>query len=251
MALTASRELNRFVDQELRSFSVAAAARVFKGAFVGVERSTGHVRNLQPGDLFAGIAYEEVDNSNGSAGEVSVRLYTQGDFVLTTNNATQSWVGSAVYAIDDDKTTVQPAQGQSFVGVLMAVLGTNLGIVRIMPAGAQQVEHAVQVPLVSSTTQDNMVPVMVTQRAIKVISVEVSFLTVPDQGLLDVGTTVADPDDVVNAFNLATLSSNVPTLLPPVFRDIAKGQVVWAKVGQAGTTAGDGGVLSLRYIEVP
>jgi len=27
--------------------------------------------------------------------------------------------------------------------------------------------------------------------------------------------------------------------------------VVWAKVGQAGTTAGDGGVLSLRYIEVP
>lgn len=251
MALTASRELNRFVDQELRSFSVAAAAHVFKGAFVGVERSTGHVRNLQPGDMFAGIAYEEIDNTNGSAGEVSVRLYTQGDFVLTTNNATQAWIGSALYALDDDRTSVLPSQGASFVGVLMAVIGTNLGIVRIMPTGAQQVEHALQVPLISSTTQDSMVPVMVTQRAIKVISVEVSFLTIPDQGLLNVGTTVADPDELVNAFDLANLTTNVPTLLVPVFRDIAKGQVVWAKIGQASTTAGDGGVLSLRYVEVP
>jgi hypothetical protein len=251
MALTASRELNRFVDQELRSFSVAAAAKVFKGAIVGVERSTGHVRNLQAGDTFAGIAYEEVDNTNGSAGEVSVRLYTQGDFVLTTNGATQTWVGSAIYAVDDEATTVSPSQGASFVGVLMAVLGTNLGIVRIMPVGAQQVEHALQIPLVSSTSQASMVPVMVTQRAIKVMSVEVSFLTVPDQGLLDVGTTVADPDELVNAFNLATLASNVATLLVPVLRDIAKGQVVWAKVGQASATAGDGGLLSLRYVEVP
>ncbi len=251
MALTASRELNRFVDQELRSFSVAAAARVFKGAIVGIERSTGHVRNLQPGDMFAGIAYEEIDNTNGSAGEVSVRLYTQGDFVLTTNNATQAWIGSALYALDDDRTSVLPSQGASFVGVLMAVIGTNLGIVRIMPTGAQQVEHALQVPLISSTTQDSMVPVMVTQRAIKVISVEVSFLTIPDQGLLNVGTTVADPDELVNAFDLANLTTNVPTLLVPVFRDIAKGQVVWAKIGQASTAAGDGGVLSLRYVEVP
>ena len=70
MALTASRELNRFVDQELRSFSVAAVARVFKGAIVGVERSTGHVRNLQSGDQFAGIAYEEVNNSVGAGGAV-------------------------------------------------------------------------------------------------------------------------------------------------------------------------------------
>jgi hypothetical protein len=83
------------------------------------------------------------------------------------------------------------------------------------------------------------------------MSVEVSFLTVPDQGLLDVGTTVADPDELVNAFNLATLASNVATLLVPVLRDIAKGQVVWAKVGQASATAGDGGLLSLRYVEVP
>lgn len=251
MALTASRELNRFVDQELRSFSVAAAARVFKGAIVGIERSTGHVRNLQPGDMFAGIAYEEIDNTNGSAGEVSVRLYTQGDFVLATNNVTQTWVGTALYAPDDDVTGVLTTQGESFVGVLMAVIGSNLGIVRIMPLGAQQVEHALQVLLVSSTTQDSMVPVMVTQRAIKIISVEVSFLTVPDQGLLNVGTTVADPDELVNAFNLANLASNVPTFILPVFRDIAKGQVVWAKIGQASTTAGDGGVLSLRYVEVP
>jgi len=251
MALTANRELNRFVDQELRSFTVAASAHVWKGALVGVERSTGHVRNLQPGDMFVGIAYEEVDNSNGAAGEVSIRLYTQGDFVLTTNNATQAWVGSAVYAVDDEVTGVLTFGGESYVGVLMAVLSTNLGIVRINPVGAKQVEFAVQVPLVSSTTQANLIPVMMTQRAIKFIGAEVSFLTVPDQGLLDVGTTVSDPDEMVNAFNLATLTSNTPTVLLPVFRDVPKGQVIWAKVGQASTTPGDGGLLSLRYLELP
>ena len=46
MALTANRELNRYVDQELRSFPVAASQHVWKGALVGVDRSTGYVQFL-------------------------------------------------------------------------------------------------------------------------------------------------------------------------------------------------------------
>ncbi|HWL94462.1 MAG TPA: hypothetical protein VNT79_13115 [Phycisphaerae bacterium] len=251
MALTANRELNRYVDQELRSFSVAAAAHVYKGAFVGFERSTGHVRNLQSGDLFAGIAYEEIDNSGGAAGAQSVRLYTQGDFILTTSGATQALAGAPVYASDNETTTVSPNQGMSFVGIVMAVVGSNLGVVRIMPVTAPQQEQAVYAPLTSSTSAATTHTVMVPQRAIRVVSAQVSFRVVPDQGLLDVGIVVADPDEMVDAFNLTTLSVNTPALLPLASRSFAAAAPIYAKVGQATSTAGLGGMLALRYVELP
>ncbi|MFQ5429226.1 MAG: hypothetical protein ACE5E1_02850 [Phycisphaerae bacterium] len=251
MALTANRELNRYVDQELRSYPVAASEHVFKGALLGMERATGHVRALQPGDEFVGIAYEEMDNSAGAGADVSVRLYTLGDFVLTVNGATQADAGSGVYALDDEQTSIVPGLGGSYVGVLLAAAGSNAGIVRILPTGAQQVEHALTAPLVSSTAAAVVNPVMIPERAIRVVSAQVSFLTAPDQGNLDVGTTLADPDELVNAFNLATLTDNTPTALVLVGRDAAAGVPILAKVGQASVTAGAGGILSLRYIELP
>ncbi len=251
MALTANRELNRYVDQELRTFPVAASAHVWKGALVGVDRSSGHVRNLVAGDMFAGIAYEEADNSSGSGGDVSVRLYTQGDFVLTTNNATQVMVGTAVYAMSEEVTGVNVQQGASFCGLLMAVVGANKGIVRIMSLGGQQVEHAAHALLSSSTSAATTNPILITQRAIRLISAEVSFNTVPDQGNLDIGIDATDPDGVVNEFDLSTLTAHTPQLLTFWSRDVAKAQRIWAKVGQASSTPGAGGLLTLRYIELP
>lgn len=251
MALTANRELNRYVDQELRSFPVAASEHIWKGAFAGVDRTTGYVRNLQSGDLFAGIAYEEIDNTSGGAGEVSVRLYTQGDFVLTVNIAIQPLLGAGVYAINNETTTLVPTEGDTLIGVFMALLGTNLGIVRILPMGSQHVEHALTVPLSGSTSAAITHPIMIPQRATRVISLEVSFLTVPDQGNLDIGTTLADPDELVNSYNLTTLSANTPVVLPLVSRDISAGTPVLVKIGQASTTAADGGILTMRYIELP
>ncbi len=251
MALTASRELNRYVDQELRTFPVGASEKVWKGAMVGVDRSTGHVRNLVGGDMFAGIAYEEIDNSAGSGGDLMIRLYTQGDFVLTANNASQNWVGSPVYATSDDVTTVLAIPSSSYCGVLLSVVGTNMGIIRIQPLAMGLIEHAAQAPLASSTSSATQNPVLIAQRPIKIKSVEVSFNTVPDQGVLNVGTDASDPDEVVNNFNLATLAANTPTTMSLVNRDIAAGVRLWAKVGQASSTAGDCGILTVRYSELP
>ena len=36
MALTANREVDHYIDQELRTFQVAASKRVYKGGFVGL-----------------------------------------------------------------------------------------------------------------------------------------------------------------------------------------------------------------------
>lgn len=251
MPLTANRELSRYVDQELRAFPVAASAHIYKGALVGIDRATGLVRNLVSGDVFAGIAYEEVDNSGGSAGAQSVRLYTQGDFILKTTSANQAWVGAPVYAVDSDGTGIAPGVGASYCGVLLGVVGVNQGIVRIMPMSTPQVERALNVALASSLSAATNNAVMITQRAIRILHVQVSFNTVPGAGNLDVGTDNSDPDEVIDAFNLTTLTANTPALLSPNFTDVAAGQRIWAKVGQASTTAGVGGVLSIRYIELP
>lgn len=252
MALTANRELNRYVDQELRSFPLAAAEHIWKGALLGVERSTGCVRNLVAGDLFAGVAYEEADNSAGVAGALSVRAYTQGDFILPAQSLSEDLLGSPVYALSDEAVTANPAAvGASYCGILVGVAGATEGIVRIAPLSASQIERALQVPLTSLTTAATTNPVMIAQRTIVILSVQVSFNTVPNQGLLDLGTDATDPDEIVDAFNLATLTAHTPRLLTLMSTLVQKGQRVWAKVGQASTTAGVGGMLSIRYVELP
>jgi hypothetical protein len=251
MPLTANRELSRYVDQELRSFPVAAATHIYKGMIVGVERATGFVRPLVAGDLFAGIAYEEMDNSAGAAGAMAARLYTQGDFVLTVNSATAAWTGAAVYASNDDVTSVLNALGGSYCGILMGMVGSGVGIVRIRSLAMPQVEHSCSVPLVSSTSAATVNGVLIAPRAIKLMSAQVSFNTVPNSGNLDVGTGNTNPTELVNGFNLATLTAHVPANLTLFGRDVAKNLRVWARVGIATTTAGVGGVLTLRYFELP
>ena len=78
MSLSANRDLPRFVDQELRSLKVKAAAHIYKGAFVGIDRASGYARALAAGDLFVGVAYEEADNTSGSNGDIACRVYTEG-----------------------------------------------------------------------------------------------------------------------------------------------------------------------------
>jgi hypothetical protein len=251
MAITANRELSRYIDQELRSFLVAATAHIYKGALVGLDRTTGYVRNLVAGDLFAGVAYEEIDNSAGSSGgELSIRLYTQGDFALPANSATQAVLGTPVFALDNQSTTVLAQLGGSYCGILVAVTGTNQGIVRIQPLATPQVELTAHAVLTSSTSAATTNPVLITQRAIRINSVQASFNTLPNSGNLDLGTGSSTPNEIVAAFNLASLTANTPSNLTLAARDVAKNLRIWARVGQASSSAGVGGLLTVRYFEL-
>lgn len=115
MALTANRELDRYVDQELRALPVKAAAHIYKGALVGIDSATGCVRGLVAGDAFAGVAYEEADNSGGADAAIAVRVYTQGDFEHALASAARTNNGAIVYASADDTLTLT-ASGNSAVG---------------------------------------------------------------------------------------------------------------------------------------
>jgi hypothetical protein len=131
MALTANREVDHYIDQEIRSFQVAASEHVYKGALVGLS-SGGYAQALTAGDAFIGVAYEEVDNSSGSDGDVSVRVYTLGDFGHALSGATVADIGSAVYASADDTLTLT-STNNSYVGVAMDVPSSGQIILRIDP----------------------------------------------------------------------------------------------------------------------
>jgi hypothetical protein len=130
MALSANRELNHYVDQELRSFK-AADEHIYKGALVSFE-SGGYAAPLTAGELFAGIAYEECDNSAGSDGDKSVKCHTQGDFEHALSGATIANIGAACYASDDGTLTLT-AENNTFVGYVVDVPSSGTVIVRIQP----------------------------------------------------------------------------------------------------------------------
>ncbi|MCP4250009.1 MAG: hypothetical protein GY778_23455 [bacterium] len=147
MALTANREVNHYVDQELRTFAVAGSAHVYKGAFVGLGRD-GYVRGLTAGDRVCGIAYEEIDNSSGSDGDLTARVYTLGDFALPLTGVAGGDRLKPVYASDDQTLSLTAGPKSSFVGRVIDVPSTDEAIVRLgelgeLPAddSAEQIEY--------------------------------------------------------------------------------------------------------------
>jgi hypothetical protein len=132
MPLTANRDVDHYVDQELRSLPVAAAKRIFKGALVGLA-SSGYAQPLLAGDAFAGIAYEETDNTVGANGAMTVRVYTQGDFGHALAGAAAADVGRPVFASADNVLTFSGA-GTSYAGVVQDVPAAGQIILRIDPA---------------------------------------------------------------------------------------------------------------------
>ena len=144
MALTKNSEVDHYIDQELRTFQVAAAKHIYKGGLVGLS-AAGYAQPLVAGDPFVGIAYEEMDNSGGANGAVAVRVYTLGDFGMTLTGATAAHVGRPVFASADDTLTFTSA-GNSYVGLVQDIVTTNEIILRIdtTRAKVKTVTHAVE-----------------------------------------------------------------------------------------------------------
>jgi predicted RecA/RadA family phage recombinase len=131
MALTANRDVDHFVDQEIRRYPMAAGTQIFKGGFVGLN-SSKYARALAAGDKCAGLAYDAGDNSSGANAEHCIRAYTQGDFLLPLTGASRSDVGKAVYA-SDDATLTFTATSNSLVGVCVDVPASGQVILRLDP----------------------------------------------------------------------------------------------------------------------
>jgi hypothetical protein len=100
--LTADREDQR---QDGIILSVPLSnVKVYKGSLLAFNTSGYAVKAADTASFnLAGIAFEQVDNSAGSAGDKEVRVWRTGVFELNfSGTASQADVGKAVYMVDDN-----------------------------------------------------------------------------------------------------------------------------------------------------
>ena len=85
----------------------AAAVNLYQNTLAFWDASTGYITNDDNAgaNAFAGIVYQQCDNSGGSAGDKVVELYTEGVFRLTGTSFTQATAGDLIYATDNFTTT--------------------------------------------------------------------------------------------------------------------------------------------------
>jgi len=129
MVLSASREVDHYIDQELRTFRVAGSTTIFKGSLVSVQ-ADGYVAPLTAGEKFVGIAYEKIDNSTGSDGDKAIRVFTTGDFDHALSGAAITDIGRPVFASADDTLTFS-SNGNSHVGIAQDYVSAGNIILRL------------------------------------------------------------------------------------------------------------------------
>ncbi len=129
MPLTANLNVDHFINQSIREFPLAAAVHLYKGSLASFDGS-GDLKPLTAGEVFAGIAFEEKDNSSGAAGDKKARVYTVGDFELALAGATAANNGVAVYASADD-TLTYTSTSNTLVGKQVSVASSGVILLRI------------------------------------------------------------------------------------------------------------------------
>ncbi|MCL5105532.1 MAG: hypothetical protein M1133_15665 [Armatimonadetes bacterium] len=131
-ATTTAREVKR-KDGQIISFPIAAV-KIPKGALVNIN-AAGYATNSTDAasETFAGVAYETVDNSAGSAGDLEIRVETTGTFVFVDGggNGAQTDVGIA-FKISDNQTVTDAATTNNIVaGVAVESISATSVRIRI------------------------------------------------------------------------------------------------------------------------
>ena len=75
--------------------------------------------SAEAGAVFAGVAWEEVDNSAGSAGDKECRVERHGMHKLEGSGFAQSDVGSKVYASDDQTVSTTQGANEQEIGTIV------------------------------------------------------------------------------------------------------------------------------------
>lgn len=131
-ATTTAREANR-KEGKLISYPMAAV-KIPKGALVSIN-AAGYATNASDtaGEKFAGVAYETVDNSSGSAGDLFVRVETTGTFVFVDGgaNGAQTDVGAEFNIVDNQTVTDAATTNSVKAGVAVESISPTQVRIRI------------------------------------------------------------------------------------------------------------------------
>jgi hypothetical protein len=128
MTTLAKSKVRGYADPGFNEMPVIANDAIYEGAAVSDKVTTGAVTGyaqpLVAGEPFVGFAYEDADNTGGSAGDKKVKLRTTGTVVLPITAAAITDEGKAVYASDDDTFTFT-ATSNSHVGYVKRWVSTG------------------------------------------------------------------------------------------------------------------------------
>lgn len=138
MATLAANEPRAYEDGVVKPLPIIASDIIYEGSALGW--SSGSVRPLQAGDMFAGFAVEKKDNSTGSAGDKSVLARVGGCVKLTVSGAAAGDEGQGVYASDDDTFLVTTEAGNSRIGFIERIDSSGVAIVRIEVVNLEALE---------------------------------------------------------------------------------------------------------------
>lgn len=154
-AATAAREDKRS-EGRLKSCPVAAVA-VYKGTLVG-RNSAGYLASMAHGTAsmkFEGVCLDTKDNSAGAAGDVSARVWVDGEyeFVYNGGDAAQAIVGKMCYAVDNQTVDEDPATvtNEYPIGTIVEIVSATKVRVRIEPPVPRQGAQAAIVSLTDSS----------------------------------------------------------------------------------------------------
>ena len=135
MAVTANQIVKK-QDGSIRAYPVAASTKIYQGTLVFLTAAGYADDDTATGvNGFLGIAKEYVDNSSGSAGDLSVEVYTEGDFELVGSGFAQADVGSIVYAEDNFTIGVSISSASVPIGKVVRYVSATKLIVEIETVG--------------------------------------------------------------------------------------------------------------------
>ena len=108
----------------------AAAVNLYQNTIAFWDASTGYITNDDNAgaNAFAGIVYQQCDNSGGSAGDKVVELYTEGVFRLTGSSFTQATAGDLIYATDNFTTTATSTNASRIGRAVNYVSATQMDV---------------------------------------------------------------------------------------------------------------------------
>lgn len=135
MAVTANQVITR-QDGDKASYPVAAGIHIYQGTLVYLT-AAGYATDVTATGVngFVGVAINEADNTNGSAGDLNVEVWTEGDFVLVGSGFAQANVGDIIYG-DDNYAIVNSIGSTSVpIGKAIGYVSATKLIVRIEPVG--------------------------------------------------------------------------------------------------------------------
>jgi hypothetical protein len=134
MAVTANQVIEK--REGRRSYPVAASVHIYEGTLVFLT-AAGYATDVTATGVngFVGVAVGEQDNSSGSAGDLTVEVWAEGEFVLQGTGFAQADVGSKVYAEDNYAVGVSISTASVPIGMVTEYISSTKIRVDIDPVG--------------------------------------------------------------------------------------------------------------------